>query len=254
MQFYSLDEQDLLRNSWHEIVDATHATYTLYIPREDYMHLALVNTMDNVNISVAGASHSATMNLLQNKTDTLPSYNTAIYSARQSMLMSDTTVHSYHVNLYMVTSAVTLIVDSDSDELRDMSVFVSGTASEFAVRDSVYAFTYPSLIRMEEVNTRCYAAVTMPSPDEASSSLAPARMPAAGKASHLWQLRAYTTMPDGTTTETLISLNSPLKAGTLEIIRVKQLPDGSIQPVQNIEASVSVTLDWKDAGSHTIDL
>ena len=253
MHFYSPDEEDALRQTRHEIVDATHATYTLYIPRADYMHVALVNTMDNENISVVGASHSATIALHQSNRDTLSSYNTAIYTARQSMLMSDTTTHTYHVNLYMVNSAVALIVDSDEKEMMDMKVLVSGTASEFSVRDSVYSFTHPSLIRMNQINKRCYAVVTMPSPDAASFS-ASARMPATGKGSHLWQLRAYTAMPDGTTTETLINVNSPLKAETLEIIRVKQMPDGSLQLVQNIEASVSVTLDWKDAGSHTIDL
>ena len=253
MQFYSADEEDVLRRSWHEIVDATHATYTLYIPREDYRHVALVNTMNNENVTVEGLPHSSTISLHQSNKDTLPPYNTAIYTARSSMSMSDTTVHSYHVNLYMTTCAVALIVDPDSTELTDMKVLLSGTASEFNIRDSVYTFTHPSLIRMDEINNRCYATVAMPSPDVAASSM-PAKNPAQKTTSQLWQVRAYTTMPDGKITETILDVSSPLKAGTLEILRVKQLVDGSLQPIQYTEASVSVTLDWKDGGSHEIDL
>lgn len=253
MRFYSKDEEDIIRHSWHEIVDAKHATYTLYIPREDYTHVAVVNTEDNVNVSLVGETHSSTMALYQKEMDTLPSYNTAIYTARKTMLMSDTTVLSYYVHLYMATCAVALVVDQDSSELADMNVLLSGTASGFNISDSVFTFAHPALIRAEQISRRCYAVIALPS-QGGTPSLLPAYNPAQRNASSLWQLRAYTPLQDGTITETLLNIDSPLRAGTLEIIRVKQHKDGSLEPVANGDVGVSVTLDWSDGGTHVIDL
>ena len=253
MLFYSTGEEDQLRNSWHEIVDATSATYTLYIPREDYMHLAVVNTEDNTNIAVEGQNHASTLAIHQHSADTLPSYNTAIYTARLPINLSDSTVLSYHVHLYMVTCAVALIVDPDSTDAAEMKVLMSGTASDFDIRDSVFTYAHPALIRMDEVNSRCYAVTAMPSREEAASPM-PARMASNTKSSSLWQLRAYTALSDGTITETILDINSPLRAGALEIIRVKQHKDGSLEPVENTDVGVSVTLDWKDGGTHEIEL
>ena len=252
MLFYSWGEDDL-RHSWHEIVDARSASYTLYIPREDYMHLAVVNTEDNPNVRMDGMNHAASLAIHQEKSDTLPTYNTAIYSARMPITMSDSTILSYNVHLYMVTCAVALIVESDSVPATDMRVFLSGTASDFDIRDSLYTFAYSSLIRMDELSSRCYAVTAMPSPDAPAASM-PALMQAQKNAKSLWQLRAYTPLNNGTITETILDIDSPLRAGTLEIIRVKQLPDGSLEPVENSNVGVSVTLDWKDGGTHAIEL
>ena len=253
MLFYSTDEADVIRHSRHEIVDATSATYTLYIPREDYMHLSVVNTEDNTCITREGQNHASTLAIHQRRADTLSSYNTAIYTARLPINLSDSAVLSYHVHLYMVTCAVALIVEPDSTEAAEMKVLMSGTASDFDIRDSVFTYAHPALIQMDEVNSRCYAVTAMPSREEAASPM-PARMAANTKSSSLWQLRAYTALSNGTITETILDIDSPLRAGTLEIIRVKQHKDGSLEPIENTDVGVSVTLDWKDGGTHEIEL
>ncbi|MBR6168139.1 MAG: hypothetical protein IKQ50_06895, partial [Paludibacteraceae bacterium] len=56
------------------------------------------------------------------------------------------------------------------------------------------------------------------------------------------------------TTSTL-TINDALEAGTVRIIRLKMKGDGSVIDADaDSEVSVSVTLDWKDGGTHEIDL
>lgn len=251
MLFYDQD-QDILQHSMQKIVDSTSASYTVYVPRGNYYHVAMVNSADNVNISVEDTAHVSYISLIQHAQDTLPSYNTTIYTGRTPILLTDSSEQSHHVNLYMATCAVALIVEPDA-QVQDMQVLVSGIASGFRIQDSVYTYTRPALIRMDKISEQCYAAVTLPSPDAPSGS-APARRHAQDAAPELWQIRAYTTLSDGSVTETLIDMHSPLAAGTLQLIRVRQAEDGSLQPMQNIDASVNVTLDWNDGGSHIIDL
>lgn len=251
MLFYD-QEQDNLQHVLQKIVDNTSASYTVYVRPGDYFHVATVNTADNVNIAVTDTAHSAYISLSQRLMDTLPSYHTAIYTGRTPILTSDTSVHTHHVNLYMATCALALIVEPH-DEMLNMNVLIGGTASGFDIRDSIYTYTRPALIRMDKITPQCYAVVAMPSPD-APFPTAPVRRQVQNTGSGLWQMRAYTTMPDGSITETLIDMHSPLEAGTFQLIRVKQLQDGSLQPIRHIDANVSVTLDWNDGGSHDIDL
>ena len=250
MLFYDQDK-DHLQHAMQKIVDSKSASYTVYVPRGNYFHVAMVNSADNVNVSVEDTAYVSYVSLIQHAQDTLPSYNTTIYTGRTPILLTDSSTQSHHVNLYMTTCAVALIVEPD-EQVQDMQVLVSGSASGFRIQDSVYTYTRAALIRMDKVSEQCYAAVTLPSRDAPSGST-PARRQAQD-AAKLWQLRAYSTLSDGSVTETLIDMHSPLEAGTLQLIRVRQAEDGSLQPMQNIDASVNVTLDWNDGGSHDIDL
>ena len=93
----------------------------------------------------------------------------------------------------------------------------------------------------EEADTARYClfgCVSFPSPDE----------PTLGT---YYQAKVYVDMPDGTTTETVLSLYEPLKAGQLKIVRLELQTDGSVVPTQGSEIGASVTLDWKEGS--TID-
>ena len=254
MNFFSCDGLDELRYHSFEVVDANQKTYTLYIPMEDYMHLAVVNTSENDQISIRGGQHSSTMALEQTDRDTLNSHATAIYTARLPMHITDKdSSQSFDVRLFMISSAVALVVDTMAFTPSDMRVLLSGTASGFEIRDSVFTFAHPSLIRTEKLGDRCFAVVCLPSADTVSVAGSPAaKMRSAENA--LWQLRAYVTMPDGRVTETLLNVDTPLEAGKLEIIRVNIHDDGSLQPIQNMHIGATVTLDWKEGGSHDIDV
>lgn len=259
MSFYSLDSLDRLRHHQSEVINAEQKSFTLYIPREDYMHMAVVNIADNAYMSLTDTQHSSTARLALSKLDTLPSQPTAVYTARLPMEMAKDTVEQYSVHLYMTNCAIALAIDTLRTPVEKIDVVLSGTASGFAIRDSVFTYDHPCLCRMEKVMERCYAAVTLPTRDSIVAEEKPApiahRSPSAiSNPPALWEMRAYVTLPSGTVTETILSGSEPLRAGTLTIIRTNLNEDGALEPLDNSDVGATVTLDWKQGGEHNIDI
>lgn len=256
MNFYSLDGTDELKHHFAEIIDATQKSYTLTIPRENYRHLALVNIVNNSSVSILGRTNASTMYVAQKERDTVESHATAVYTARPLMKMAEGEDLTFDVHLYMASCAVALVIDDSASSAKPTmrNVLLAGTASGFSVCDSVYSFNSTRLVRAQEVMNRCYAVVAFPSRDSIAAT--PAPMPGHAYAPQqdqsLWQLRAYVQKTDGTITENILTVNKPLKAGTLEIIKVQMNEDGSLVPIQNVGVGVSVTLDWKDGGTHDV--
>jgi hypothetical protein len=54
-------------------------------------------------------------------------------------------------------------------------------------------------------------------------------------------------------TETIFTMNEPLKAGKLKIIKTRLKEDGSLS-TSNTAVGVSVKLDWKPGGSHDVEI
>lgn len=256
MNFYSLDGTDELKHHFAEIIDATRKTYTLTIPRENYRHLAIVNIVDNPSVALFGLAHASSAFVAQQDRDTVASHATAVYTARLPMYMTEGENLSFDVHLYMTSCAVALVI-ADSTKLVKpelQKVLLSGTATGFSVNDSVYSYVKPSLIRAQRVTDQCYAMVSFPSRDslETPSAPLPGAVCAPKADDSLWQLRAYVKLPDGKVTENILTINQPLKASTLEIIKVYMMDDGTLVPVQKSMVGASVTLDWKEGGVHDV--
>lgn len=252
MNFYATDATGELRQNRYEIINASQKSYTLYIPREDYLHMAIVNTDENTNINIEGDAYAPALRVAQRTGDTLVSHQTAVYTARLPMSMSDSASHSFNVNLYMISCAVALAITQPATEIPPIRLLLGGTATGFNVRDSVFTYTHQSFIRAERVMNRCYAMVALPSKDAISAGAMPAKKQTAS--SSLWELKAYVTLPDGTVTETILTVDTPLQAGTLEIIKVQLNDDGSLVPVQTTHVGASVTLDWKEGTTHEVEI
>ena len=252
MSFYSLAGTDELLEHKSDIIDANQKSYTLYIPRKDYRHLAVVNIADNEEVSLMGGQYASTMRIAQRAADTLPSHNTAIYTARLMMYMpkNDSNL-TFNVHLYMASCAVAIVQVNPSSPLRMHKVLLGGTASDFNINDSLYAFNHQSLITAQKVVDECYAMLALPSRDAVSEANgAKAFVRAADNT--LWQLRVYVPMPDGKVTETILSFPYAIKAGTMEIVKVEVQEDGSVVVVGNAEVGASVTLDWKEGNEHEL--
>ena len=255
MSFYSLDGTDELLEHKYDTINAKQKSYTLYIPRKDYRHLAVVNIAENDNVTLMGGQYASSMRIAQREADTLPSHNTAVYTARLDMYMpqSDSNL-TFNVHLYMASCAVAIVQTNHSaTPLRMGRVLLSGTASSFSINDSVYAFNHNSLIEAEKVIDGCYAMLALPSRDSLPAP-APSGAKAFAKAADnaLWQLRVYVPMPDGKITETVLSIPYALRAGRLEIIKVQMNDDGSVTVVGNPEVGASVQLDWKEGNEHEL--
>lgn len=254
MCFYALDGTDELKHQKSDVIDATQKSYTLYIPRQDYLHLAVVNIKDNQEVTLSSGSTASSMRINQRTDDTIPSHESAIYTARELMYMNETGDQSFYVKLYMVNCAVAFVVTNATTATPKIQRMVlGGTASGFEVKDSTFTFNTHSFIRAEKVTDECYAALSFPSRDSLSISGAPVRY-ARKDASSLWEARVYTTLPDGKVTETILSFPYPLQAGTLEIIKMEIQDNGAVVAVEDAEIGITVTLDWAEGEEHEIEI
>ena len=85
----------------------------------------------------------------------------------------------------------------------------------------------------------CLAAVGMPTRDDQP-----------------WTVTHTATLTGNKHTTTTLTLEEPLKAGSLRVIKLWMDKNGELRPEADSEKEVgiTVTLDWKDGGEHDIDL
>ena len=94
----------------------------------------------------------------------------------------------------------------------------------------------------EQAQPYLFGCASFPSPDEPDGY------------GNYYEAKVYVDMPDGTTTETVLTLREPLNSGQLKVVKLELQLDGQVKPVGTGEVGVSVTLDWKDGGTHDIEL
>ena len=255
LSFYDTD--DKLYKTENHTMDASQAEYVVYLPERDYRNLVVANIADAENIRPLDDTHPDDMKLqYDNLTDTLNSHTTGLFTARQVIEVCGCT-ETYYVDLYMANSCAALVVDTTGVDIRGMKVFTQDFATSFAVADSTYAFTANPVVRSTEIplpgqHRTCHYAVSFPSRNNtvataSAVSQAPAR--ADSQAETLFRIKAYITLPDGSVTENIISVEQPLLAGYLKIIKMKMKQDGSLTP-ESHDVGVSVTLDWKQGGTY----
>ena len=222
------------------IMNASQAEYVVYLPERDYRNLAVANITNATNVTLESDDNTpTTMKLLQQQGDTIDSHTTGMFTARKTIEVCNCT-ESFNVELYMANSCAALVVDTAGVGIRGMKVLTQDFATSFAVSDSTYAYQANPLIRSVEVPTNgqhytCHYAVSFPSRHTRSDGL--------------FRIKAYVTLPDGTTTENIITVEQPLMAGYLKIIKMKMKPNGSLTPLSQ-DVGVSVTLNWKQGGTY----
>ncbi len=240
------------------VINSNRTSFAISLPREQYMHLSLANVNGNGVCEVYGGELSAAYHIQQRISDTLPSQQTGLFSARLPMDVVDTIDQDFHAILYMINSAVALVVDTAGYSGHVISAYTEGTASDFYIKDSIYLFQHPSIIRAEEVivnnsnpmpaiakgakathNTQaCFTTVCMPSADTPNAN------------GDYWAMKVYVRLPDGTITENVLSVSTPLLAGNIKVIKVKMQDDGSLVAVTTTNVGISVTLDWKQGSEY----
>ncbi len=236
------------RQAWHQnvIVDASTASLTVYMQRADYRHLGVANIAEEPVATLTGAGSDTGMTIGCAAADTVDSQRSALFTSRLDMTGNAMTYRSY---LYMVNSTAALIINRQGHEPQDIKAYVVDMAESFAVSDSLYSFA-ASRDDSHVVRTRrfteggydCLYAVMLPSREGT---------PDADKG--LWRINVYVTMPDGKTTESVLAVNAPLRAGKARLIKARLNDDGSLD-VDEPEVGVSVTLDWKPGGSHDVEI
>lgn len=254
LSFYDVAEPcERLHHEQH-VMDASQTSYTLYIPVRRYMHLAVANLEGNGTLRLEDDLYSGTASLRQELADTLDSQSKGIFSARLPMDIHEGENQEFDVRLYMANSAAAIVLDTLGSGVRDVRVFGAGFATEFNLADSVYHFPYTPVYRARKVEVGnapgeplCYTTVTFPSRSSRESK--------AEASDALWQLRVYATLPDGTITESVVFVTSPLEAGKVKIIKGKIYGNGALVPEKgDPHVGVSVQMDWKPGTQHEVIL
>ena len=250
LSFYDTEgKQERLQHDQH-IMDANQSSYTLTLPMRKYMHLAVANIADNNVVGLFNDEHCQSSQLLQSDAvgGILSSHTTGLFTARQPMEVLEGIDQTFNVRLYMVNSAVTLVLDPKGHSFNDIKVYATGFATAFNINDSTYVYTDNSpMVVAQQLETGnellCFCSVNFPSRDATRAAETPS----------LWQFKVYLTKTDGTVTETVLDISEPLKAGDLRIIKGELDDDGSVRPYDS-RVGVSVTLNWNEGGSYNPDL
>ena len=252
------------------IMNSSKHSYTLYIPRQKYLHLAVATIEGDPVVYLDGMERCHTAALRQVAGDTIESHNTGIFTARQLMEMIEGVDQTFNVKLYMANCSAMLVVDPNGHDISGMRVFTTGFATAFFIADSVYEYKTPSpMIRTtrldpDENGNVGFVSVNFPSREPSASLPSEARQtrtviettePFIAQPSDevLWEFHIFLPQVDGTITKTVLGIKEPLRAGQFKIIKAKIGENGAVEP-EAPTVGVSVTLDWKSGGTYSPDL
>ena len=273
LSFYDTQGDSARLHHDEHVMDANQASYSLFLPKRQYMHLAVANVADNSLVTLVDDErcHSS---WLRQQPDTIGSHTTGLFTARQPMDVLEGVDQQFHVKLYMANCAAALVIDPRGHSLDGAQVYTTGFATGFRVADSAYVFPATSpMVRTTRIDAGgqvSFCSVSFPSRESGSTrwgkptgtdggtttrSVIETEDPfvSDGSAKALWQFRAYVPKGDGTITETVLSLHRPLRAGQFEVVRAFVTEDGVVM-TEDQTVGVSVTLDWKKGNNYEVPL
>ena len=252
LSFYDVFGDSLRLHHESHIMDANQSSYSLYIPVRKYMHVAMANNSEVPELQLINDNkcHAA---LLQHVVkDTVGTFKRAVFTARLPMDIQEGEDQQFDVKLYTTCCAHALVLDTLGSHIKNMRVYANGFATGFSLADSTFRFAYTPWVRADKVDVKgapgqrlCYAAVTFPSRDVPDSKVIihddDTVTEVADEA--LWRYTVYTTLQDGTITETVLGVKIPIQAGQLKIIQCTVTNDGAVNP-KAPWVGMSVTLKW----------
>lgn len=241
LSFYTDHE---LTHYENHVVNSSDASFTIYLNADDYQHLALANESYESTVTVTGRDSDLDMKMSNEVADTVDTHSVGLFTARLPMSIEDRN-NVFTVNMYMQNNSAALVINKKGHTPDEIKGYITGLASGFAVNDSIYDYTNQAVTRtlsFTEGDYHCVYGTGFPSQDNLPQ----------GATDGIWQMRVYVKM-NGTTTETILSVSDPLKAGNLKIIKGNLNDDGSIT-VDAPDVGVSVQLDWKPGGNHEVEI
>ncbi len=265
LSFYDTAEPMGRLEHMREIMDASQTSYALHLPGRDYMHVCVANLNGEPTVTLEGDESCNTARLVQHASvkDTVESHTTGIFSARKRLEVQTGTDQTFNVSLYMVNAATTLILDlGDAPDIRDVRVFLTGFADSFSLADSTYHFDSSPIVRTQRIQTgkaseRCFAAVHFPSrgihPESKVHIDTDEIFPEEYSEEALWEWRVYTTLDDGSVTQTVLAVHAPLRPAEFKVVKGRMRGDGGIE-TDSQYVGASVALDWHPGQEHEIDL
>lgn len=287
LSFYDTQGDSARLQHDEHVMDANQASYALYLPMRQYMHLAVANVVDNPIVSLTDDTlcHTAQLSLAkeaaipsqqQQQPDTINSHTTGIFTARQHMEVLSGIDQTFNVHLYMVNCAASLVVDTLGSGIRDLQVYTTGFATGFNIADSTFVFGQTSpIVRTERISNdqegglMAFCSVTFPSQEtpapgaqnisarsrKGTRTIIDTDEPfiSSDATDALWELHVYATTADGSITESKLYVLKPLRAGQLKVIKARVRPNGEVESHDHT-VGVSVVLNWNNGGQYNPEL
>ena len=262
LSFYDVFGDSLRLHHESHIMDANQSSYSLYIPVRKYMHVAVANNSEVPQLQLVNDDKCHTALLQQVVKDTVETFKRAVFTARLPMDIQEGEDQQFDVKLYTTCCAHALVLDTLGSHIKNMRVYANGFATGFSLADSTFRFAYTPWVRADKVDVKgapgqrlCYAAVTFPSRDVPDSKVIihddDTVTEVADEA--LWRYTVYTTLQDGTITETVLGVKIPIQAGQLKIIQCTVTNDGAVNP-KAPWVGMSVTLKWNDQPDWQVEI
>ncbi len=245
LSFYDALDGSRLKQFDHDMQGATVASYTIYLDQASYRHTAIANLAGNGVVSWTGADMLSGSSLNNPSAETINPHATGIFTGRYALTVAnDDQKLSGIIDLYMANDAAAVVIDTTGVSIKNITAYIDGLATSFSPADSLYHFAQQQTIHTISLPVNqgcevCYYGMGFPSPET------PTR---ADESPYYWQMRVYVTLPDDTVTENILSVNKPLRAGQLKIIKLKLKNDGELTTV-DAEVGVGVELNWRE-GPH----
>ena len=260
LSFYDTDEAGQRVEHRTAVMNADQATYEIELPARDYHHLSLANVASEPHVRLTGDELRDESSVVQATSDILPSQSLGLFSARMPLTVHRDESETFDVNLYMLNSAVALVMHRDSCDYVSASFEILDLADSFCVSDSLYTFAKSSRVQSQEipvdttgtvhwkVEPALFCGVGFPSRDASQTK---------ADEETVWRGAVNVTLQDGTTTRTEISVATPLEAGRLVILRGWLHADGGYEPEpvpDLIISGLSIALGWREGTIHEPEL
>ena len=254
-----------LHHEQHQM-DANEMSFTIYLPRRQYRHLAVANVAGNGVTAFEGSDLAQTSQLRLSQDDNITPHKTGLFTARQTIHLEDGVSKTQYIHMYMVNCGAALVLDTSEAKLKGLKVVATGFATQFNIADSTYVFADNAPVVMtDKIDTkkdgqRCFCTINFPSrePDAAKTrEIFDTEEPffSVDAQDALWEFRVYATLPDGKVTESVLGVRKPLRAGQFKILHANVYENGGLEPdPDEPEVAVSITLDWKEAGHYETPL
>lgn len=246
MYFYSEDYGGALTHQETAKERADRLSLAVYLRTDVYDNIAVASSAEVSGLSLEGSDRYGDMVLRQPSGETIDSHAAAVYAGRKRLDLADGSAQ-YVVDLYMQNSVPVVTVDRGTSAATLADALVGGTASAVECADSVFVFDGASSVKMCRVDASRYSAyhaVCFPSRDAVTRT---------DGAAALWTVEIHARAADGDYTRSVLSIEEPLKAGELMVVKTRLKDDGSIV-CDDPEVGVSVELDWKPGGDYDIEI
>lgn len=226
---------------------------TFYMKAGNYHNVAIAATNEESVVRVDGRDFYKGISLHQLDADTIDAHSAAIY-AGYKLLERTAASQKFHILLYMQNSVPVLVVNPSHSPARVIEAYTRRTANGLLCADSTFVFDRPAVMRTRRVQTDqlfAYYTVCFPSADTPQQGRA-ADDPTEAEGS-IWEMDVYTQLPDNKYVKNTLYMKNPLKAGELQVIKVKLTDEGELVS-DNPEVGVSVELDWKPGGDYEVEI